>query len=42
VWHKTKLLRVPDRQEDSPSIGELLKQKAAEGVNVRDQAHVQQ
>ncbi|WIA08753.1 hypothetical protein OEZ85_008176 [Tetradesmus obliquus] len=34
VWHKTKLLRVPDRGEDSPSIGELLKQKAAEGVNV--------
>jgi hypothetical protein len=40
VWDKTKLLRTPDRAEDSPSIGELLKAKAAQGVNVSArQAH---
>lgn len=34
VWDKTRLLRSPDRPQTSPTIGELLVQKAKEGVNV--------
>jgi hypothetical protein len=34
VWSETRLTRQPDRPETSPTLGELLKQKAEEGVNV--------
>lgn len=34
VWDKTRLRRQPDRDETSPTLGELLIEKAKEGVNV--------
>lgn len=34
IWDKTRLRRTPDRSEDSPTLGELLIQKASQGVNV--------
>jgi phospholipase D1/2 len=34
VWDKTCLTRRPDRDETSPTLGELLAAKAAQGVNV--------
>ena len=34
IWSETRLRREPDRMETSPTLGELLKEKAAEGVNV--------
>jgi hypothetical protein len=34
IWTETRLVREPDRNETSATLGELLKQKAEDGVNV--------
>lgn len=34
IWTETRMVREPDRDETCPTLGELLIQKANEGVNV--------
>jgi hypothetical protein len=37
VWTETRMTRSPDRPDTSPTLGELLKEKAEQGVNVSEQ-----